>query len=45
MANGKPATNGKENMAVFGPHFKQVFNNHRPFDPNILDEIPSLSMK
>ena len=28
MANGKPATNDKENMAVFGPHFEQVFNNH-----------------
>jgi hypothetical protein len=40
MANGKPATNGKENMAVFGPHFERVFNNHRPVDPTILDEIP-----
>ncbi len=40
MANGKPATNGKETMTVFGPHFKQVFNNHCHFDPNILDEIP-----
>lgn len=40
MANGKPATNGKENMAVFGPHFERVFNNHRPVDPTILDESP-----
>ena len=39
MANGKPATNGKENMAVFGPHFERVFNNHRPVDPSVLDEI------
>jgi len=39
MANGKPAANGKENMAVFGPHFERVFNNHRPIDPTILDEI------
>jgi len=40
MANGKPATNDKENMVVFGPHFERVFNNHRPVDPTILDEIP-----
>jgi hypothetical protein len=40
MANGKPATNDKENMAIFGPHFERVFNNHRPVDPTILDEIP-----
>ena len=40
MENGKPATNSKENMAVFGPHFERVFNNHRPVDPTILDEIP-----
>jgi hypothetical protein len=30
LANGNLATNGKENMAVFGPHFERVFNNHRP---------------
>jgi hypothetical protein len=40
MANGKPATNDKDNMAVFGPHFERVFNNHHPVDPTILDEIP-----
>ncbi len=28
MADGKLATNGKENMSVFGPHFNQVLNNH-----------------
>jgi hypothetical protein len=40
MANGKLATNGKENMAVFGPHFDRVFNNHCPVDPTILTDIP-----
>jgi hypothetical protein len=40
MADGKLATNGKENMTVFGPHFDRVFNNHRPVDPTILDDIP-----
>ena len=40
MENGKTATNGKENMAVFGPHFERVFNNHRPVDLTILNEIP-----
>ena len=40
MENGKTATNSKENMAVFGPHFEQVFNKHQPVDPTILDEIP-----
>jgi hypothetical protein len=39
MANGKPATNDKENMAIFGPHFERVFNNHHPVDPTVLDEI------
>jgi hypothetical protein len=40
MANGKLATNGKENMAVFGPHFGRVFNNHCPVNPTILAHIP-----
>jgi hypothetical protein len=40
MANGELATNGKENMAVFGPHFDRVFNNHRPVNPTILTDIP-----
>ncbi len=39
MPNGKIATNGKENMSVFGPHFERVFNNHRPVDLTILDKI------
>jgi hypothetical protein len=40
IANGKLATNGKENMAVFGPHFDCVFNNHHPVNPTILTDIP-----
>ena len=40
MANGQLTTNGKENMAVFGPHFERVFNNHRPVDLTVLDDIP-----
>jgi hypothetical protein len=40
MTDGKLAANGKENMTVFGPHFNPVFNNHRPVDPTILDNIP-----
>ncbi len=33
------ATNGKENISVFEPHFKRVFNNHCPVDLTILDKI------
>ena len=40
LPNGKLATNGKENMKVFGPHFEQVLNNHRPVDPIILNDVP-----
>ncbi len=40
MADGKIATNGKENMAVFGPHFERVFNNHRPVNLTILTDVP-----
>ncbi len=41
MTDGKLASNGKENMTVFGPHFDRVFNNdHRPVDPTILNNIP-----
>ena len=27
-------------MSVFGPHFSNVFNNHRPINPDILQHIP-----
>jgi hypothetical protein len=40
MTDGKLATNGKENMTVFGPHFNRIFNNHRPVDTTILKDIP-----
>ncbi len=40
MADGKIATNGKENMAVFSPQFERVFNNHRPVDLTILTDVP-----
>ena len=40
LPNGKLATNGKENMKVFGPHFEQVLNNHRSVDMTVLDDIP-----
>ena len=40
MADGKLASNGKENMTVFGPHFNRLFNNHCPVDPTILNDIP-----
>jgi hypothetical protein len=40
MANGKLATNGKENMAVFGPHFHCLFNNHCPVNHTILADPP-----
>jgi hypothetical protein len=39
MPNGNIATNGKENMSLFGPHFERVFNNHCPFDLTILEKI------
>ncbi len=39
MPNGNIATNGKENISVFGPHFERVFNNHCPVDLTILDKI------
>jgi hypothetical protein len=40
MENGELATNGKENMAVFDPHFDHIFNNHCPLNPTILANIP-----
>jgi hypothetical protein len=43
MANGKTATTSKENMEVLGPHFDKVYNNHRPVDFTILDDIPQRS--
>ena len=39
MKNGTLATNAKENMSVFGMHFHNVLNNHRPIDMTVLDLI------
>ena len=30
LEDGKLASNGKENMFVFGPHFDRIYNNHHP---------------
>ena len=38
-ANRQLATNGKQNMTVFGPHFEQVFDNHYPIDVDVLNDI------
>jgi hypothetical protein len=40
MMDGKLATNGKENMSVFGPHFDRVYNIHQPVDPTVLTNVP-----
>jgi hypothetical protein len=39
MTNGTLATNAKESMSVFGVHFHNVLNNHRPVDTTVLDLI------
>jgi hypothetical protein len=40
LPNGTKATNASKNMEVFGPHFHNVFNNHRPTDPTVLEHVP-----
>jgi len=40
LPNGNKATSASENMEVFGPHFHNVFNNHRPTDPTVLEHVP-----
>ena len=37
LASGELASNAKENMSVFGLHFTNVLNNHRPVDNSVLD--------
>ena len=37
--NGDIATNDRENADVMAEHFKKVFNNHRPIDISVLDEL------
>jgi hypothetical protein len=34
------ASNSKQNMSVFGPHFTKVYNNHQPVDFEVLNHIP-----
>ncbi len=40
LPNGTKATNASENMEVFGPYFHNIFNNHRPTDPTVLEHVP-----
>jgi hypothetical protein len=40
LPDGTKATNASKNMAVFGPNFHNVFNNHRPTDPVVLKHVP-----
>jgi hypothetical protein len=39
LESGELASNAKENMSVFGPHFTNVLNNHRPVNYSMLDLI------
>ncbi len=39
LESGELASNAKENMSVFGPHFTKVLNNHRPVEYSMLDLI------
>ncbi len=39
LPDGTQATNASENMSVFAPHFQQVYNNHRPVDPQFVEHI------
>jgi hypothetical protein len=38
-SNGDIATNDSENADVMAKHFTKVFNNHRPIDISVLDEL------
>ena len=38
--DGSIATNAKENLSVFGPHFSKVLDNERTTDKTVLDLIP-----
>ena len=39
LTNGELATTDAENVSVFGPYFHRVFNNHRPINWPVLDNI------
>eukprot|EP00978_Attheya_sp_CCMP212_P004158 scaffold9027_cov61-Attheya_sp.AAC.6 len=38
-ADGNLATSDSDNADVMGEHFTKVFNNHRPIDTSVLDEL------
>ena len=39
LTTGKLAATDKENTEVLGPHFEKVFNNHRPIEWEVINEI------
>ena len=39
LPNGNLATTDAENLEVFGPHFEQVYNNHRSIQQNAAKSI------
>jgi hypothetical protein len=39
LPNGSLALSGAKNMSIFGPHFEQVFNNHRKVDFDVVNLI------
>jgi hypothetical protein len=43
-SNGDIATNDSENAEVIEKHFTKVFNNHRPIDISVLDELEQREM-
>jgi hypothetical protein len=40
LEDRKLASNGKENMSVFAPHFYRVYKNHQQVDPSIFEAVP-----
>jgi hypothetical protein len=40
LPDGTRATTASENMSVFLPHFRRVFNAHHTMDPSVLDNVP-----
>ena len=39
LPTGKLATTDKENTEVLGLHFEKLFNNHRPIEWKVINEI------
>ena len=42
LPTGKLATADKEKAEVLGPHFEKLFNNHRPIEWEVINEIKQL---